>query len=483
MTNATDATREQRAPQQLAPAQPVNLPPPGIARSAARIARISAGAARQFAPVAGRKILRREGDSARAARELLEGLGSTYVKFGQFIAAAPGIVGEEMAAEFRTCLDAGPPVPFAEVRRIVEAETGKPLSETFASFGEQPIAAASIAVVHKATLRDGSAVAVKVLRPGIEQQVATDMAILDRFARGLAAAGADGAYTLVGLVVSLRAQIAEELDFRNEATTMDAFRDMFALGDLSMLVVPRAYHESSGRRVLTMELLDGVAIDDLSAIERMGFPAAPLVRELLRAWVLCSMRVGAFHADIHAGNMMLLNDGRLGMLDWGIVSRIEGDTMRMFRGLCRAAIGDDSAWPEISDLMRAANGASFYAIGLTDEDIDRFTRATFTPMMTLPVREVNMSDFFMNGDEVVRRATGQAPPKRTLRDRIQVMRASSKAYREGAASGVFEHPTLRFGFLSSKQMIYLERYARLYIPDELLFGDHDFLRRALDGMI
>ncbi len=440
---------------------------------------MGAAATRHFAPVVAQKVIRRDGNAARASRKTLEGLGSTYVKFGQFIASAPGIVGEAMAEEFRACLDAGPAVPFAEVRRIVEAETGRPLSETFASFGETPIAAASIAVVHRATLKDGSDVAVKVLRPDIEQSVATDMAILDRFARSLAALGADFGYTLVGLVVSLRGQIAEELDFRNEAATMASFGGMFERGGLARLVVPEVHKALSGRRVLTMEFLDGVAIDDLSSIERMGFPAAPLVRELLRAWVLCSLQAGAFHADIHAGNLMLLNDGRLGMLDWGIVSRLEGDTKQMFRALCRASLGDDDAWGEISGLLRAANGPSFYALGLTDEDIDRFTRATFEPVMRLPVRDVNMSDFFITGDEVVRRATGKAPVRRGLRDRLRVMRGAARSYREGAAAGVFEHPTMRFGFLSSKQLVYLERYARLYIPDEMLFGDEEFLRNAL----
>jgi predicted unusual protein kinase regulating ubiquinone biosynthesis (AarF/ABC1/UbiB family) len=458
-----------------------SLPRGSPIAQACRLVHITALAARYLAPEALGRLARRGGNPARAARNVFEHLGATYIKFGQFVASAPGIVGEGVAQEFRRCLDTGPAVPFRLVRAVIESELGRPLEQAFLTFQETPLAAASIAVVHTATLRDGTPVAVKVLRPGIERTVATDLAILERIARLMAGRGIDQAYNMVGLIVGLRMQIAEELDLRNEARTMDVFRELYERYELSLLVVPRAYHDLTARRVLTMQLLDGAPLDDLAHARSLGVDPAPLVRELLNAWILTGLRVGAFHADIHAGNLLLLRDGRLGMIDWGIVAQMEGSSRRMFRSLCRAAIGDEAAWEDIGTLMIEVNGASLYALGLTDDQIHRFARAIFEPVLTHPLRDVSMADLMMNGDDVVRKATGESPPRRSLRDRLNIMRAAARAYRSAAANGVFESPTMRMGFLSMKQLVYLERYGRMYIPEEALLGDTDFVRRALEG--
>lgn len=459
---------------------PAALPPRGKLAVLRRFAQAGVLGARHLTPVALARLLRRPASPARAARRTLEELGATYVKFGQFAASAPGIVGEAIAEEFRSCLDTGPPAPFDRVRATLESELGCRLEDAFASFEEQPIAAASIAVVHKAALRDGTPVAVKVLRPAIERTVATDLGMLEAFARFSASLGIDQGYNLVGLVVGLRMQIAEELDLRNEARTMDVFRELYERYGLSLLVVPRVHHDLTARRVLTMELLDGAPLDDLARARTLGVDPAPLVRELLKAWVLTGLRVGAFHADIHAGNLLLLRDGRLGMIDWGIVARMDDDSRHMFRSLCRASIGEEDAWDDIAEMMIRVNGHGLYALGLTDQQIHTFARAVFEPVLTHPLRDVSMAELMMNGDDVVRKATGQAPPRRSLIDRWRVMRMNAAGYRTAAANGVFEAPTMRMGFLSMKQLVYLERYGRMYIPEESLLGDADFVRRALD---
>ncbi|TMA50740.1 MAG: AarF/ABC1/UbiB kinase family protein [Deltaproteobacteria bacterium] len=187
-------------------------------------------AARHFRRLAARRLLRRPAPDdafARPLRRTFEELGGTFVKFGQLVASAPGIFGDLVSREFRSCLDTGPAVPLAEVRAAIEGTTGRRLEDTFATFEETPIGRASIAVVHRARLHDGRLVAVKVLRPAIELSVATDLRLmkplLDFLSRqvGVAAAG-----QLVRALDGFRQQVAEELDLRNEARAMVHYREL-----------------------------------------------------------------------------------------------------------------------------------------------------------------------------------------------------------------------------------------------------------------
>jgi predicted unusual protein kinase regulating ubiquinone biosynthesis (AarF/ABC1/UbiB family) len=333
--------------------------------------------------------------------------------------------------------------------------------------------------VHRATLHDGRTVAVKVLRPGIEQTMATDLGIMEPGVRAMARAGIDQAYNLVALIKGLRAQVAEELDLRNEARTMDIFRELFREFGLNLLVVPTTEPSLSARRVLTMEFLEGTPIDDFARAEAAGIDPRPLVRELLRAWILTGLRASAFHADIHAGNLLLLRDGRLGMLDWGIVARMDEDTYKLMRMLVQASIGEEHIWAEIAAHFIEIQGPAFEVLGLTDDQMVRLVRELMEPALTKPLSEVSMASLLMTGDDVVRLATGEAPARKTLRDRWRGMRLAARSYRESLASGAFENTTMRMSFLATKQLVYLERYGRMYIPDESILQDHDFLRAAL----
>ena len=458
---------------------PIDLPTVGRLGAVRRGGHVLGLAVRHFAPVTARRMLGRDAHGVRAAREMLEALGATYLKFGQFVASAPGIAGEDVAAEFRSCLDSGPAVPFGAVRATVESELGRSLVESFSRFDEFPAAAASMAVVHRAWLHDGTPVAVKVLRPGIERIVATDLEIMERVSRFLAGRGIEQGFNLVSLIVGLRAQVAEELNLQNEAKAMGVFREFFERFGLSLLVIPRVHQKWTTRRVLTMDWLDGRPMDDMEHARALGVDLTPIVRELLKAWVLTAVRVGAFHADIHAGNLLLLRDGRLGMIDWGIISRMDGEAYRMFRALCEASTGREEAWDEMGDVMLRMNGPSLRTLGLTDEEIRRLVRSIFEPVLTSPLRDVSMGELMMTGDDLIRKATGKTPPRRSLRDRWRAVRAAGRAYREDAASGVFEDPTMRMTFLSMKQLVYLERYARTYMPDESLLGDGEFMREVL----
>ena len=201
---------------------------------------------------------------ARPLRKSFEDLGGTFMKFGQIIASSPGMFGDEVADEFRACLDTGLPVDFLDVRQRVEEDLGRPLKDVFADLQHEPIGTAPIAVVHRARLLDGTVVAVKVLRPDIEHVVATDLDLMQPLMEILVRQTGDQmAGSTLQLLDGFRVQIGEEMDLRNEARSLTHFRRLQGEFDLKLMTVPQPYPELSGRNVLTMEFFDGVPIDDL----------------------------------------------------------------------------------------------------------------------------------------------------------------------------------------------------------------------------
>jgi predicted unusual protein kinase regulating ubiquinone biosynthesis (AarF/ABC1/UbiB family) len=474
---------ETKAMHNLDSPQPIALPVPSTTRRARRLAHVAIVGGRHLAPVLASSVLRRRHDSqtlARAFRVTCERLGASYVKFGQFIASAPAIVGESVAAEFRACLDRGPAVEFAHIRSIIEADLSRPLESLFASFDERPLAAASLAVVHRARLHDGRDVAVKVLRPQMDEIVAADLGLMLPAFRFIACQGSDAAATLFSYLVGLREQIAEELDLRNEARTMDRFRRFFAELELSSLAIPSVHTELSSRRVLTMEYMEGVPIDDLEAVEALGADPRPIVRQLLHAWVMTGTRDAAFHADIHAGNLLLLRDGRLGMLDWGILARLDADTHLLFRRLIEAALGVDEAWVDITAYVIRVQGSSLRdGLGLSEEQIGRLVRALLEPVLTQPVGAVSMASLFGSSEQLIKLATGEEPPRRSIQQRVRLWRRTRASLRRAIQEGFAESSFRRANFLAAKQLVYLERYWKMYLPETALLGDHDFLRAVL----
>jgi len=475
-----------KPPKNYIPPAPIDLPAPNTRAKAKRLLRTSTAMARRLAPAVAEQLWRWERDdraTARAIREAFEELGATYVKFGQFVGSTPDIVGQDAADEFRSCLDTGPAVQPERVRAIVESELGRPLDEAFASFDSQPLAAASIAVVHRATLHDGTPVAVKVLRPGMDEVVATDLALLEAPVRFLAGQGSEMAMNVLGYLVGLREQVAEELDLRNEARSLVYFRDLFEELRLSRLVVPGVHEDLTTRHVLTMDLLEGVPIDDLARIRELGVDdPEELVRELFRAWMLTAVRFRAFHADIHAGNLILQPDGRLGIVDWGIIARLDPDTHEVLLNLIEAAMGKDEAWDAITAYMISMQGPALRdALGLTDEQIGKLVRAMMEPIMTEPVGEVSMAALFVTDDQALEEILGERLQRRTPLDRLRYLWTARKANRIMLQNGVLDTSFQRASFLAAKQLVYLEHYWKMYLPEAPLLNDPEFFAELLAG--
>src|SRR5579884_3676851 len=230
-------------------------------------------------------------DRARlAAKELrgaFEELGPTYVKLAQLIASSPGLFPEVLAAEFRACLDRVPPIPTCEVHRIIAAEFGTPAGDLFAAFDDQPLASASIAQVHAATLRDGTDVVVKVQRPGLAGLLGADMAILRRLAGLVDRVSSTGAMANPTAVVEdFTTTLGQELNFVIEARSMERFAaNLTSSGRNEQVRVPTVHWPLTTPRVLTMERVHGYKIDDLAALDATGWDLPGALKAGVRAWM------------------------------------------------------------------------------------------------------------------------------------------------------------------------------------------------------
>jgi len=255
-----------------------------------------------------------------------EKLGSTYIKLAQIISSGEGVFPQELVTEFRKCRDQVPAEPFAAVKQIVEEDLGRKLHEVFASFDKVPLAAASIAQVHRAEIKINDVlteVVVKVQRPRIGEFVHADIAASAWLAPFLVGRIPVSALANPPALVEVFAQsIVEELDFRLEAGNMlDVARSLKSL-DQDGYVVPRPHPSLVTRRVLVMERLDGFQFDDVERLKAEDIDPHEIVRTGMVGFLEGAMVNGIFHGDLHGGNLFVRPDGKTALLDYGIVGRL-----------------------------------------------------------------------------------------------------------------------------------------------------------------
>jgi predicted unusual protein kinase regulating ubiquinone biosynthesis (AarF/ABC1/UbiB family) len=268
--------------------------------------------------VAGRRDATRE--SAQRFRHALEELGTTYIKLGQLLSSRPDLLPDVYIDELLHLVDQVPPVPFADIEAVIRADLG---DDVFASVDAEPLATASIAQTHRALLRSGRDVVVKVRRPGVVEQVEVDLSLLRSTARVLGGRSETAQLLQIeALADELEVHLRAELDFTDEAYNAELIGRVVAQFD--RLVVPQVIRPYVTERVLVLEAISGrkVTPDHALAPEL----AAELARQFFSAYVFQVVVEGVYHADPHSGNVLLTDDGRLALLDFGLLGRLDDDT-------------------------------------------------------------------------------------------------------------------------------------------------------------
>lgn len=275
----------------------------------------------------------------KEVRETFEELGLTFIKFGQVLAMRRDLLPDAYIDELELLHDQLPALGINAVRATVEAELGAPMSKLFASFSDTPIAAATIAQVHEATLHDGRRVAVKIQRPGLEAIIATDIAALTSLVALLESLFTRlRALDLPVLVNEFANSLKRETDFQREARSIVLFRN--SLADVPDLWIPDVVTERSSGNVLTMEFSAGERVDLYATLHPEAIPRA--INTLVRLMLQTIFEEGLFHADPHPGNVFILPDGRLSLLDFGMTGELDEAMRESLKHLLEAVVKGDA---------------------------------------------------------------------------------------------------------------------------------------------
>ncbi|MBB5917275.1 putative unusual protein kinase regulating ubiquinone biosynthesis (AarF/ABC1/UbiB family) [Nocardia transvalensis] len=359
-----------------------------------------------------------------------ETLGPMFVKLGQLIASSPASFPAELADACLRCLDDVPPFPGVDARAIIESDLGRPISELFREFDDEPLSAASVAQVHGCVLADGRPAVVKVQRPDIARRMIVDLRAAYRLAGAMQKRSENARVANAeGVVRDLYETTVAELDFRNEADNQTRARaNLRAFGDNANVVVPEVYWEYCGPRVLCMERMSGMPLDRFDDIRAVHPDPELLIRRLVKAWVESVVVHGLFHGDVHAGNLWLLDDGRAAMLDFGIVGKMT---------------------PQWRDFV----GALFHASAV-DGDFRPVARA---------LRELDLVDGESGDDATIGRqlATALAPVLSGKLAQLDMGKVAARMVEFGKRRGAFGPEQL---ILMGKQLGYFERYAVALAP-------------------
>jgi aarF domain-containing kinase len=370
----------------------------------------------------------------RAARLLCEDMGPTFIKFGQIVASSAGMFPEKYVVEFQKCLDRVRPFSFEEVTATIQAELGPARAGRLSEIDPVPLASASIAQVHTAKLDGHTELVLKVQRPWIDRRTTADVKLM-RGAAGVIAAVVPGARLAnpVGIVEDFAKTLREELDFRKEAKNLDQFNALMREHGHDDIRAPVPDWDLTTRRVLVMERFFGTRVDHAEEIHARGVNAEAALVKGIRAWFQCVVFHGFFHGDVHAGNLMILENEDLGFLDFGIVGRFDDEQRRLVTDYVIAfAMGN---FRRLAEVITEMGGVP------PELDFEAFAadlEGAYRPLLELSFGEINYAQLLPSIHRVARRHNMTLPKEFVL---------------------------------ITKQMLYFDRYAKLLAPDLNVFTD------------
>lgn len=388
----------------------------------------------------------------RLLRETFERLGTTYIKLGQFIASAPSIFPAGYVEEFQYCLDRTPPVAFSDIKRILKEQYGRDPSGVFRRIEEKPLASASIAQVHEAELHDGRVIVLKVQKPGVRDIILTDLnflfiasRLLEWFVPGMERT------SISAIIEDLQKTMMEECDFLHEARNLKEFREFLDRTGIDFATAPAVYEELSGPCVLAMERLYGVSLTDLDSIRKYSNDPEQTLIQALNVWFLSLMACDFFHADVHAGNLLVLEDGRIGFIDFGIVGRISKEV-----------------WSGMDLLMQGMNARDYRVMAEAMTKIGAADRNVDVDVFAGDLKTIFES---MQRMETAAFRSGQV-------DETEINHLVLSLSEAGRKNGI-KFP--REFALLIKQFLYFDRYIKILAPKMNMFQDARIQRTGLPG--
>eukprot|EP01023_Acetabularia_acetabulum_P016782 TRINITY_DN1830_c0_g1_i1.p1 TRINITY_DN1830_c0_g1~~TRINITY_DN1830_c0_g1_i1.p1 ORF type:complete len:517 (+),score=87.07 TRINITY_DN1830_c0_g1_i1:106-1656(+) len=393
-------------------------------------------------------------------RKFFEKMGATYIKLGQFIASSPTLFPEQYVLEFQKCLDKTDPVPFKGIRQTIQDNLDRPMESIFSFVDPTPLASASVAQVHTAVLRDsGKDVVLKVLKPGVEDILTADLNFIYVFSKILEFINPElTRISLSAIIGDIKHSMMEEVDFRKEAANLMEFQNYLDAAGLNQVATsPFVYRQFSGKKLLTMDRLEGVPLTDLNSIRQItNKDPETILINALNTWFGSLLACETFHADVHAGNLLVLKNGKVGFIDFGIVGRISPVTWQSLQAFVGAL-----ATLDYNTMARA-----LVTMGATDQDVDI---DAFARDLEALFREVNQIDTeLVLQTQQSSLGKGARIQANVLVDDAQVNRLLLQMVRIGETHGI-KFPR-EFGLLL-KQMLYFDRYTRLLAPQLQILND------------
>jgi ubiquinone biosynthesis protein len=391
----------------------------------------------------------------RRVRLLLEDLGPTFIKFGQILASRPDLIPVAFTDEFKMLQDTVKPVPIHDIRATFESSLNKNFADCFASFDTEPIATASIAQVHAARTLAGDDVVVKIKKPGVEKTIQQDLEILELLAM-LAETYLDEikVFRPVNIVREFRTALVSETNFDREVNNMKRFRENFL--DSDFLVVPKPYLDLSSGNVITMERIRGVNLSNIDKVREMGVDPKILIARGMEVFYQSVMVDGLFHSDPHGGNILILPDGRMALIDFGSVGILTDKSRRAVISMFLALVAGDFDWlvQEYINLSPASAGSRN---SNNVEALQREVSSIFAPYYGLPLREIPGGQLLMEASGIALRHKVTLP-----RDLLMVFKAIM------ILEGLGRQMDPEFDMVAAGSKFAKKVLASLYSPEQLL---------------